>query len=44
LVGALRHAEHRSVPEIHRELLGRGLNSRSARLPTFQACREYGGF
>jgi hypothetical protein len=25
LVGALRHAEHRSVPEIHRELLGRGL-------------------
>jgi hypothetical protein len=26
LVGALRHAEHRSVPEIHRELLGRGLN------------------
>jgi hypothetical protein len=26
LVGALRHAEHRSVPEIHRELLGRGVN------------------
>ena len=25
LVGALRHAEHRSVPEIHRELLGRGV-------------------
>src|SRR5215204_5012221 len=25
LVGALRHAHHRSVPEIHRELLGRGL-------------------
>lgn len=26
LVGALRHVEHRSVPEIHRELSGRGLN------------------
>src|SRR5215211_2583076 len=26
LVGVLRHAEHRSVPEIHRELLGHGLN------------------
>src|SRR5918995_5349619 len=26
LVGVLRHAEHHSVPEIHRELLGRGLN------------------
>jgi len=26
LVGALRHAEHRSVPEIHRELLGRGVS------------------
>ena len=25
LVGALRHAEHRSVPEIHRELLGGGV-------------------
>jgi hypothetical protein len=25
LVGALRHVEHRSVPEIHRELLGRGV-------------------
>jgi hypothetical protein len=25
LVGALRHAEHRSVPEIHRELSGRGV-------------------
>jgi hypothetical protein len=25
LVGALRHAEHRSVPEIHRELRGRGV-------------------
>jgi hypothetical protein len=25
-VGALRHAEHRSVPEIHRELLGRGVS------------------
>jgi hypothetical protein len=25
LVGALRHVHHRSVPEIHRELLGRGL-------------------
>jgi hypothetical protein len=25
LVGALRHAEHRSVPEIHREFLGRGV-------------------
>ena len=25
LVGALRHSEHRSVPEIHRELLGRGV-------------------
>ena len=25
LVGALRHAEHRSVPEIHRELLARGV-------------------
>src|ERR671915_2021015 len=25
LVGALRHAHHRSVPEIHRELLGRGI-------------------
>lgn len=25
LVGALRHAEHRSVPEIHRELGGRGV-------------------
>lgn len=25
LVGALRHAEHRSVPEIHRELVRRGL-------------------
>jgi hypothetical protein len=25
LVGALRHTEHRSVPEIHRELLGRGV-------------------
>ena len=25
LVGALRHAHHRSVPEIHRQLLGRGL-------------------
>jgi hypothetical protein len=25
LVGALRHAHHRSVPEIHRELLGRGV-------------------
>ncbi len=25
LVGALRHAEHRSVPEIHRELHGRGV-------------------
>jgi hypothetical protein len=24
-VGALRHAEHRSVPEIHRELSGRGV-------------------
>jgi hypothetical protein len=26
LVDALRHAEHRSVPEIHRELLGRGVS------------------
>jgi hypothetical protein len=26
LVGALRHAEHRSVPEIHRELLGQGVS------------------
>jgi hypothetical protein len=26
LVGALRHAEHRSVPEIHRQLLGRGVS------------------
>jgi len=26
LVGALRHAEHRSVPEIHRELLGRSVD------------------
>jgi len=26
LVGALRHAHHRSVPEIHRELLGRGVS------------------
>lgn len=25
LVGALRHAHHRSVPEIHRELRGRGV-------------------
>jgi len=25
LVGTLRHAEHRSVPEIHRELSGRGV-------------------
>jgi hypothetical protein len=25
LVGALRYAEHRSVPEIHQQLLGRGL-------------------
>jgi hypothetical protein len=25
LVGRLRHAEHRSIPEIHRELIGRGL-------------------
>lgn len=25
LVGALRHAQHRSVPEIHRELSGRGV-------------------
>lgn len=25
LIGALRHAEHRSVPEIHRELSGRGV-------------------
>jgi hypothetical protein len=25
LVGALRHAEHRSVPEIHRQLSGRGV-------------------
>ena len=25
LVGRLRHAEHRSIPEIHRELTGRGL-------------------
>jgi len=25
LVGALRHVEHRSVPEIHRELSGRGV-------------------
>jgi hypothetical protein len=25
LVGRLRHAEHRSVPEIHRELTGRGV-------------------
>ena len=25
LIGALRHAHHRSVPEIHRELLGRGV-------------------
>ncbi len=25
LVGALRHAHHRSVPEIHRELCGRGV-------------------
>ena len=25
LVGALRHAEHRSVPEIHRDLGGRGV-------------------
>lgn len=25
LVGALRHSEYRSVPEIHRELLGRGV-------------------
>ncbi len=25
LIGALRHTEHRSVPEIHRELLGRGV-------------------
>src|SRR3954464_11265883 len=24
-VGRLRHAEHRSIPEIHRELIGRGL-------------------
>jgi hypothetical protein len=26
LVGALRHVEHRSVPEIHRELSGRGVD------------------
>ncbi len=26
LIGALRHAHHRSVPEIHRELLGRGVS------------------
>ena len=26
LVGALRHAHHRSVPEIHRELLARGVS------------------
>jgi hypothetical protein len=26
LVGALRHTHHRSVPEIHRELLGRGVS------------------
>jgi hypothetical protein len=26
VVGALRHAHHRSVPEIHRELSGRGIN------------------
>ena len=26
LVGALRHAEHRSVPEIHRQLSGRGVD------------------
>lgn len=26
LVGALRHAEHRSVPEIHRQLLARGVS------------------
>jgi hypothetical protein len=26
LVGALRHTEHRSVPEIHRKLLGRGVD------------------
>jgi len=26
VVGALRHAHHRSVPEIHRELSGRGVN------------------
>src|SRR5215212_9298518 len=26
LVGALRHAHHRSVPEIHRELLGRSVD------------------
>jgi hypothetical protein len=25
LVGALRYGQHRSVPEIHRELLGRGV-------------------
>jgi hypothetical protein len=25
LVGRLRHAEHRSIPEIHQELTGRGL-------------------
>jgi hypothetical protein len=25
MVGRLRHAEHRSIPEIHRELTGRGL-------------------
>ncbi len=25
LIGALRHAEHRSVPEIHRDLSGRGV-------------------
>ena len=31
LVGALRHAEHRSVPEIHRELSGGGWMSPSAR-------------
>src|SRR2546423_2562509 len=25
LVGRLRHAEHRSIPEIHQDLIGRGL-------------------
>jgi hypothetical protein len=34
LVGALRHRDHRSVPEIHAALAARGGRSRSAPSPT----------